>query len=297
MRIIHQDDNSDPKKSLSAFQKLTEIDKVNFIIGTTWSHTGLPLVNLAKQKQTVMISPSLGVKEFNEANEYLFNTWPHDYLLSEKLAEHVFNKGFRQVAVFGAKQVWVEDQTKAFKNKFESLGGKIELLLEPQITNTDLKTEVLKLKNNPKAQSIIMLTDGQNLTSIFAKRMKEQEISLPTYSITLDNKIIDDCQGACDNFIFLTFLTPDPEFGTKYKTIYNREVEIGADSAYDAVMLLAQAMKETKSENPNVIKDYLANIKNYNGASGNLTSDGKRGFIKPFVEKIIKNGKSQNLKP
>ena len=45
------------------------------------------------------------------------------------------------------------------------------------------------------------------------------------------------------------------------------------------------------------VKDYLAAIKTYEGASGNLVSDGKRGFIKPFVEKIIKNGIPENYNP
>jgi len=290
LTVIHEDDNSKPEKALSAFQKLTDADNVHFIIGTTWSHVGLPLVKMAEQKRVIMISPSLGVKEFNEDNPYLFNTWPHDFLLSQELAKYVYQKGYRKVAVFGAKQVWVEDQTEAFRTTFENLGGKIELRFEPQTTDTDVRGDVLKLKNDPSVDAIIMLTDGENLTPLNARRIKELGIKQPVYSITLDRKIISDCQGACDGFVFLTFLTPSKDFEAKYKQKYNREVEIGGDSAYDAVMMLAKAIRSTNSTDPDIIKNYLANIKTYTGASGTLVSDGKRAFTKPYVIKKIVNG-------
>jgi branched-chain amino acid transport system substrate-binding protein len=96
--------------------------------------------------------------------------------------------------------------------------------------------------------------------------------------------------------IFPTSLTPTAEFSEKYKVRYNREVEIGADTAYDAVMLIAEAMRETNSTDPDKVKEYLAGIKTYAGVSGNLTSDGKRDFVKDFLLKQVKNGKAETIK-
>jgi len=288
--VIHEDDESDPKKAVSAFQKLTSADKVRFIIGPNWSHTGLAVAPLAPESRVVMISPSLGVKEFNESSQYLFNTWPHDEILSRNLAEYVYNKGYRKVVLFGAQQVWVKDQTAAFKGKFEELGGKVELLFEPLITDTDPRANVLKLKNTPGIDAVIFTSDGQDITAITAKKIKEFGIKLPTYSITLDRKIISNCEGSCDGWLFLTFLTPTSEFEKKYKVKYSREVEIGADSAYDAIMILAEAMEKTNSDDVESVRNYLSSIKKYNGASGTLVSDGKRAFTKDYIIKEIQNG-------
>ncbi len=292
--VIHEDDQSDPKQAVSAFKKLTTADAVNFIIGPNWSHTGLAVAPLAAENKVLMISPSLGVKEFNESSEYLFNTWPHDEILSRNLAEYVYNKGHRKVALFGAQQVWVKDQTAAFKGKFEELGGRVELLFEPLITDTDPRVNVLKLKNTTGIDAVIFTSDGQDITAITAKKIKEFGIRLPTYSITLDRKIISNCEGACDGWLFLTFLTPTSEFEKKYKGKYNREVEIGSDSAYDAIMILTEAMTKTNSTDVEQIKTYLASIKEYKGASGKLVSDGKRAFIKPYLVKEIIKGEPVN---
>ena len=287
---IYEDDKSSPQGGITAFNKLVNSDKVSYVIGPNWSNVGTALIDLIKQKGVVAISPSLGLAEFNESSEYIFNTWPHDYILSQNLAQYVYEKGYRNVALLGANDVWVKDQTKAFKEKFESLGGKIALVYEPLVTETDVRTEMLKIKNNKNIDAVVMTIDGYSLTNVVAKQIKDLGINLPTYSITIDRQIIKNCEGACDDMTFLTFLTPDSDFENKYKSTYNREVEIGADSAYDAIMLLVKAFKDTDSLDPGDVQAYLNKVETYKGASGNLVSDGEGAFTKPYIIKKVQNG-------
>jgi|SRR3989344_2598706 len=294
--VNHQDDNSDPKKAVSAFQYLTSVKGIKIIIGPTWSHTGLAILPLILEKEVLVISPSLGVKEFNEASDYIFNTWPHDEILSTNLAELVYKKGHRKVIIIGAEQVWVKDQTKAFTKRFEELGGQVTLTLEPNPAEKTPYTEALKIKEKEDdIDAIVSTTDGILVGVLIAKRIRELGVKLPIYSISLDQATIDASEGAYENLEFLTSLTPDPEFKKEYEEKYNIPLEIGADSAYDAVMLIAQAMKETKSEDPKVLQEYLNKVENYNGISGNLTSDEKGGFTKPFVLNKIVNGKPVDI--
>ena len=118
LTIDHQDDQSDAKKAITAFDYLVNVKNIKIIIGTTWSHTGLPLIQKADNEKVLMISPSLGMAKFNEESDYLFNTWPHDEILSAKLADYVYQKGHRNVAMIGAEQIWVKQQTNAFKNRW-----------------------------------------------------------------------------------------------------------------------------------------------------------------------------------
>ncbi len=289
--VNYQDDQGDPQKGLTAFQTLADTQDIRIIIGPSWSRTGLPLVELANQKEVLMISPSLGVKEFNEGSKFLFNTWPHDYILSEKLAEYVYAKGHRKVALIGAQEVWVKDQTNAFKSKFESLGGSIEVLVEPVPSAKEVSTEALKIKD-ANIDAVVSTTDGVLVGVLVAKRTRELDVNLPFYSITIDADAIVASQGAYEGMEYLTFLTPTTDFSQKYETKYGIPVEIGADSAYDATMMIAQAIKETNSVDPQVLQVYLSDLTVYNGASGELKTDGKRGFTKAFVVKKVQNGQS-----
>jgi len=286
--IISEDDQGDPAKTVGAFRKLTETNKVDFIIGPTWSKNGLAIKDLVTNQ--IVISPSLGKADFNEASNFIFNTYPHDYIMSEQLADDVFNKGYRNVAILGANDVWVKEQTMAFKGRFEKLGGTVSFVFEPQTDQRDLRTDLLKIKDK-KIDAIVVTSDGYGITSIYGRQMQELGIKYPVYGVNLDATVIANCLGACDGWIYLNALTPSKDFEAKYKKEYNREVEVSADSAYDAVMLIAKAITETESIDTNVIQKYLNDIKEYDGVSGKLTSDGKGAFIRDFATMGIKDSK------
>jgi len=286
---VHEDNHSDPKQSVSAYQKLTTADDVHFVIGPNWSRSGMVLKDMATSDQTIMISPSLGMGDFNESSEYLFNTWPHDFILSERVADMLYDAGKRNIGIFGAQDVWVKDQTIALKKQFEKRGGVVSYLSEPNLDQKNLQTEVLKVKKKKNLDAMVITSAVYPVGVEFAQTLRELGITIPLYSMTLDKNIIASANGAYDSMKFLTFLTPNDEFSQKYEDTFHIPVEIGADSAYDAMMMLAQAMKLVGTDTTDVA-NYLNGITEYHGASGILVSDGSGGFTKPFKTYIVENG-------
>jgi branched-chain amino acid transport system substrate-binding protein len=291
LQVSHQDTpSSDAKTAVSDLQALLA-QGINIIIGPNWSNSGLPLIDLAEQNKVLMISPSLGKKEFNEGSQYLFNTWPHDFVLSAKLADYAYGKGQRKVAIIGAKDVWVQEQTDAFKKRFEELGGRVVIMVEPNPTDTNLLADALKIKNAKGIDAIISTTDGVGVGAQVMKKVKELGVKLPLHSVTIDENVLAAAKGSYEGMEFYTSLTPTPEFKKAYEDKYKTNIDIGADSAYDAVMMIAQAMKVTKSTDTTILANFLVGIKEYKGVSGDLISDGKRGFTKDFVLKKVVDGK------
>jgi len=293
-KLVHisEDDAGDPAKAVSAFRKLTTINRVDYIVGPTWSKQGLAIMDLVNDE--IIISPSLGKAEFNESSDYVFNTWMHDYILSEELAHYVYEKGYRNIAILGANDVWVKEQTNAVRETFTELGGTISYVYEPTTDIRDLRTALLKMKNK-NIDAIVVTTDGYGITALYGKQMAELGIEKSVYAITLDETVIGNCMGTCDGWEYVTALTPSDEFIKRYKNKYNRNVEIGADTAYDAVMMIAEAMEKTKSTDTEKIQKYLNNIEIYRGQSGNLVSDGKGAFTKDYKTFTIEGGKSVEI--
>lgn len=287
----HQDDQGEPNHAISAFRHLTDIENVKFIVGTTWSNSGFAVGPLADRKKVIMISPSLGRAEFNESSKFLFNVWPHDSALASKLADLVYQRGYRNIALVGAEEVWVKVQTPVFKARFEELGGNVAFLTEPLPAGVDARNLAIKIKNTKGIDAFVSTTNGVIVGSLVAKALKEIQVDLPKFSITLDQSAIDAAQGGFEGLEFLTSLTPTPEFQSRYELEFGTPIDIGADSAYDAVMLIAKAIEETKSTDTEVIAGYLAKVKTYEGVSGTLISDGKRGFNKESRLLKVENGK------
>lgn len=148
-----------------------------------------------------------------------------------------------------------------------------------------MKAEALKIKAREDLDAIVSTTDGIVVGSLLVKSLRDIAVALPVFSVTVDQAAIDVAKGAFEGMEFLSSLTPQPEFKSEYESRYKVPIDIGADSAYDAVMMIAQAMRETSSTDPTLLARKLSDITEYQGVSGRLISDGERGIKKAYAIK------------
>jgi len=283
---LYEDNQGDnPAQAVTALHKLLSQD-INIILGPNWSPSGLAVAPIACQNQVLMISPSLGIADFNEQCEYLFNTWPHDASLSTQLGEHIFNQGVRNLAILSSHQVWEETQAQAVKQAFEAAGGIVTAFELTQGDETDFRTSLLKIKET-KPEAIVVQFTYEHL---IAKQMKELGMNLPIFAPLIDQERISGAQGALEGAVSFTSFTPTQEFSEKYANAFSKQPDIGATGAYDAVMLLAKTMQVTQSTDPTILKNYLNELKEWNGASGRLVFDGKGGVTHEPEQMIVKSG-------
>ncbi|MCK7505108.1 MAG: ABC transporter substrate-binding protein [Desulfobacterales bacterium] len=82
-----------------------------------------------------------------------------------------------------------------------------------------------------------------------------------------------------------------------YEQEYGKVLEAVPALAYDAVMLLADAVTRVKSIEPAKIRDALASTKRFKGVTGEITFDENRNPInKSAVILKFENGKSVYVK-
>lgn len=286
IEIVYEDTQSDPKVAVSAYQKLRNLHGVDLFIGTTWSHTGMAIREQVHEDQSLMISPTMGLADVNEFSPYIFSLHQHDDILAAQLAEYVFEK-HKQVAVFGAQEIWVQQQTNIFIERFQALGGKVVLLEEPLQTQKQFQTEVLKVTSNDDIEAIVLTNAAITLGSDMARALRSTGVELPFYSLNLYQDVIDAAQGAYTGMTYISSFSPTKAYQQLYEKTYHEALDIGSDTAYDILFLLKEAIEETESTDPSVLQKYV-NKKTYiDGVSGYLTSDGKGAFTKDYVVKVV----------
>ncbi len=288
LQVTYEDNQGDSATAaVNGLQKLLA-ENIKIILGTNWTPSGLAVAPIACDRGVLMISPSLGVRSFNERCDSLFNVWPHDDVLSERLGQWLADKGYKKIAILGSKQEWEQTQSEAVKRGFTEKGGTIVAYELGQKDQKDFRTEVTKIKaSNPDA----VVFTNYSYEQISAKQLREQGAKMPFYSILMDDERIKGAHGAFEGTVVITSFTPTAAFKEKFSAKYNEQPDIGADTSYDAVMLIAEAMRKTGSTDPSVLKGYLGSLKNYSGASGALTFDGKRGVTKSAQFQLVKDGK------
>ena len=85
-------------------------------------------------------------------------------------------------------------------------------------------------------------------------------------------------------------------FVKEYEAKYHAVPDSGVALAYDAAMILAEAMKRAKSLDNHDLRDAIAQTKNFPGVTGMITIDAKRNAQKPAVILKIEGGITKYLK-
>jgi len=116
-------------------------------------------------------------------------------------------------------------------------------------------------------------------------------LDIPFFSILMNENKIVQANGAFENTIVVTSFDPTEEFKNKFKQEFGKAAEQSSETSYDAVKILAEAMKKTNSTEPDKIRDYLLSKDSYEGASGKLSFDEFGAAFKESAFLIVKNGK------
>lgn len=279
-------------KAVSALRSFGKMPEGRFIIGPSWTPAGLAIAPVAaKEKGLILMSPSLGVEDFNETADNIFNIWPHDSIATRKLAEFAYELGLRRVGIFSSEQPWEMKQGQTFAKEFERLGGIVLALVEPLPSEKNLKTEVLKLLAK-QPEFIFFANFGQ--MGVAAKELARAQYSGRKFAILMDETQIKVAQGALEDVIYAGYPDASAEFQKKYQQRYGKQPGITADTGYDAVHLYVQAILQAGSFEQSKIQTRLQRLV-FDGASGRIIFDAEGGVKKAPVLYQVRQGEMELL--
>jgi len=277
LEIVIQDtrEASSGVAAVSAFRQLSSQQDISYFVGPTWTPAGLALAPIASNMKNIIVtSPSLGVADFNEHGDNLFNTWPHDENGTRALARYAFEKGWHRAAIFSSQQPWEQAQGEIFAEEMTRLGGSVVAHVEPLPDTYDLKTEALRIRRtNPD----VVFFSNTNRLGVAAREIRQFGYSGPVLAALLDETRLQDGMGALNGAITARYPEASPEFQQRFQQRFGEPAGITADTAYDTVMLYAAAIEQMKTMKVAIIKDAIQRIE-LDGASGRISFN-SRGSI------------------
>jgi branched-chain amino acid transport system substrate-binding protein len=285
LKIIAEDSREDsPVNVISAYRNLTLLKKVKYIVGPTWTPASYALAPVAKKDKAILISPTVGAKEFNETSENLFNIWPHDDDSTRYLARYAFSSGIRKISVLTSQQPWESAQGLAFRDEFIRLGGQVLIYRELIPTETNFRTEVQKL--------LVGHPDGVFLGNLShmaqaARILRELNFDGKKFTPLMDQTRLDAALGAFEDTIFIRHQQEEKFFTEKFIQAFGMQPGLGADKGYDAVKLFVLAFEKESPLTSFEVQEKLRNISKYSGASGSITFNEKRAVERaPILWKV-----------
>jgi len=286
IQVIFEDDQFDAKTGLSAFQKLTSVDKVDLIINEA-SPTLEAITPIVNQTHIPVIQ-IFEAKEHNK--DSVFQMLPFSYPLFSDLAK-LSEQYYKKIALVysGATDMSLID-ANYFK---QGLASPATIVNETKIVDgSDFRSEVTKiLASNPDAvTNFLALSDGIK----FIKELNVQkgdkkiaiicdanmELAINDYIKALGDSTFEGCLSTN-----LPNLTTE-SFKQEYKQQFKSDPVVGADWGYDAAIIVKDLLSVPKNKWLSTIQS-----KSFDGASGQVSFD-ENGTRNSVSERhIFKDGK------
>ena len=277
--------------------ELAETEKVVAILGPLFSSHAVkvgPIINIP----TIVGATGANV---TETGEFLFLAASSNALQAKLMVQFAVNElGAKSAAmIWQNADVYSIGFVEAFDANFQELGGSIveKQMYEKGDTMFDTQLMAIKVANPdvlflasfpPENPRIMKQARDMNIESVF--------IGSDGMDDPLMFKVLED-NAPLESTYYCTNFDPDAmEFIFAYEAMFENPANGIAATGYDAMHLLAIAIETAQSTDPVMVRDALAAITDYNGATSISRFDEDRHPVKSVGVFQITNGEVQPYK-
>jgi branched-chain amino acid transport system substrate-binding protein len=299
IRVIVEDDRSQPEEAATAVQKLINQNHVVSVIGEVSSSRSLAAAPICQSNKIPMISPSSTNPRVTQIGDYIFRVCfidPFQGLVMAKFAANSLKLKKVAILVDVRNDYSVGLQT-FFRQNFRQMGGEIIAEQSYSEGDSDFKAQLTQIKAaNPEA---IYVPGYYTEVATIARQARELGMTMPLLGGDgWDSPRLFEIGGDALNGCYISnhYSVDDPspaiqKFVGDYRGRYKQTPDALAALGYDAARILSDAITRAGSTAPDKIRDALATTKDFPGVTGKITINAERNAIKPAVILKIDNGK------
>jgi branched-chain amino acid transport system substrate-binding protein len=302
LELDAQDDEADPRTATQVAQKLVD-DKVVAVVGHADSGTSIPASRIYNAAGIVQVSPSATNPVYTQQGfKTAYRVVTTDAQQGPALAGYA-------ATTLKVKRIAIVDDSTAYgqglANEFEKTAKALDLsVLSHDATNdkaVDFRAILTKIKS--ERPDAIMYGGMDATAGLFAKQARQlgMHASIVTGDGACTGTMLELAGAASETVICSEVGLPLEEmsggeaFEAKYERRFGQPVLHTAPLAYDAVFVVADAMRRANSTDPAKIVEAMPGT-DYKGMSGEITFD-SRGDLKHGVISLygFRSGKKELL--
>lgn len=302
IQLVIEDEQGEPGKVTTVVTKLLRQDGVVALLGEVASTNSLTAAPKAQEAKIPMITPSSTNPEVTRKGDYIFRVCFIDPFQGEVMAKFASNnlKAKKAAILSDFNSDYSKGLTQFFKQSFTGSGGQIVEEKSYTQSDRDFSSQLTAIRAaNP---DVIYVPGYYGQVGVIAKQARQQGITVPILGGDgWDAPQLWELGGDAMNNTFISnhYSIDDPlpliqKFVTDYKARYGGVApDALAALGYDAMKVLADALKRAGSTEGAKLRDAIAQTKDFPGVTGTITMNSERNVDKPatVLELIAKDRK------
>jgi branched-chain amino acid transport system substrate-binding protein len=311
VKLIIEDNKSNPKEAVATAEKLIVRDKVPVMMGA-WSSTYTLAVmpKLMEYGVPMVVETSSSGKITTSGNPWIFRISPTSEMEAKAFGSKVGEFGIKKADFLVVNNDWGRGASKQFSKMLKNKGIQVGVMETMDAGAQDLSAQLAKIKAS--GSDTLFLTTSVEQITLVLKQAKEQRLTnriITTGGSSSPDQLIEQAGAAAEGTYHLLFFAPwfpqaapNPAVAQKFVDEWNTRGYKFAGltegfRGHDGIMTIAAGIESAKSTNPDDIRKALWGVK-VHGVNGDISfikqgpSGKESGQNVPNVYVVtIKNGK------
>jgi branched-chain amino acid transport system substrate-binding protein len=277
LEYVFEDSVGTPQQGISAYNKLTRIDKADVtVVGMS---TVVPaILPIAKENKDFVITTIVTAADVGKnGGDTVFRYYIDGAVIGEIIANSMLKKDVKKVGVLYVQNEYGE----TYKNGAVDFLNSKSILVYPEsflATDTDFSTAILKLKQQGVDSVLVVAYDKQTLQIV--SKIKDSNLGVDIYNawmwsdadLAKNTKILEGVIMPRSEYLFGSSdktMKFDQEFKAKFGVQSNQYGSIGCD------------LSKLIGENNINTAEKLSNLKKFSGVNGEITQAENGEFYFP----------------
>ncbi len=309
LELVLKDSGGSPEKAVSFARQLIEEEQVLAIIGPSTSGETMAIKALCEQNKMILLSCAAAEVIVNPVARHVFKTPQKDSQAVTWIYRTMKEKGISRIAVLTGNDGFGVAGKKQLEDMAKSEGIEIVANEVYDKQATDLSDVLTKVKGAAGVQAVVnwSIVPAQ---SIVAKNMRQIGLNVPLFQSHgfANRKYVEQAGVAAEGTLFpagqlmVVESLPDTHpqkkvlaaYKQAYESLYKEDVSAFGGYAHDAVMIVAEALKQAGSPDRDKVRDAIEGLKGFVGVSGVFSfspTDHTGLTLDAFEMLVVKDGK------
>ena len=277
--------------------------KVVAVLGHGSTAVAVPASVIYEESELIFLCSFATAQSLTRHNfRYVFRMVPGSPVLADQLTSVAETLGYRQMVVLHSRNIPNRELAFLFEDAAVERG--IELVKRASFFDNTQDYRTILSELTKLSFDAVFLVAGTNDAARFARQLREMGLDQPILGgdAISGHGYAKAASRAGNKTVIPTTYKPDKKnpislsFVQAYKEKYQKEPDVGAAQGYDSLMLLADAIKRTKSTVASALSSTLHYMPPFAGVSGVYSFD-EAGDVqgKKYFFQVVRDGKLHYL--
>ena len=282
LELVNVNTESDETKAVTGAKRLIEQDKVLAIVGAMSSGSSFSIIDTVQRARVPLVAngASRGIVLPADQKRWIFLVPLTDVLVQGKMLEHMKKNGITKIALLNSDVAFGTSGREQLERAAPQHG--IQVVLQQTYGNSDqdMTPQLTKIRGGD-AQATVLWGTGPGL-AIATKNHRQLGIKTPLYASHAANDFNyvrlagEAATGvlvpSSKLYVAASLPAGDPQrpviekFVQAYEKKYGKKPATFAGNGYDAVMILAAALRKSGTE-PERIRDAIEGLRHHVGVT------------------------------